>query len=259
MDTYAEPSLSVLRLNFLTVAHPVTVPAPDSGRVVNANGVNALNLETSTLELVDDKAKGSASVGTREDVLVHEETPDEILVLPRLTETSHLQEENTVIIEHVIDLSQEGVEVANTDVLRHLETGDLLVASFGTGSITVVHTENAALGLIDTSLTETIVTPLGLVTTKSDTSDVSTIVDRSVLSQSTPATAKVKNSVARLKTDLLANNGKFVVLQLLESLFPVDITDQTGGVDHTGTQEPSIEVIASVVVVTDLLLIWISS
>lgn len=255
METYAEPSLSVLSLNFLTVAHPVTVPAPEGSGVVNANGVNALDFETSSLESVDDEAKRSASVGTREDVLVHEETPDEILVLPRLTETSDLQEENTVIIEHVIDLRQEGSEMAHTDVLRHLETGDLLVASSGAGGITVVHAENAALRLIDTSLTEAIVTPLSLVTTECDTGNMGTIVDRSILSQSTPATAKVQNRVARLKTDLLANNGKLVVLQLLESFFPVDVTDHTGGINHTGTQEPSVEVIASVVVITDLLLI----
>ena len=87
---YAEPSLAVLGFDLLTVAHPVTVPPPESGRVVNANRVNALDLKTGTLEFVDDEAKGSASVGTGENVLVHEETPDEILVLPRLAETSDL-------------------------------------------------------------------------------------------------------------------------------------------------------------------------
>lgn len=222
---------------------------------MNANGVNALDLKTGTLEFVDNEAKGSASVGTGEDVLVHEKTPDEILVLPRLAETSDLQEEDTVIIKHVVDLGQEAGEVAHTDVLSHLKTGDLLVASGDTGSITVVQAVNAALRVFDTGVAETIVTPGSLVTTKSDTSNVSAIVDRSVLGQGTPATAKVENGVARLKTNLLANNGKLVVLELLKSLLSVDVTDQTGGVDHARAQEPSVEVVASVVVVTDLFLI----
>jgi hypothetical protein len=42
---------------------------------------------------------------------------------------------------------------------------------------------------------------------------------------------------------------------LLEGLLLVDIRNDTGGVDHTWAQEPAVEVIASVVVVTDLLLI----
>lgn len=253
--TYAEPSLAVLGLDLLTVAHPVTVPPPESGRVVNANGVNALDLKTGTLEFVDNEAKRSASVGTGEDVLVHEKTPDEILVLPRLAETSDLQEEDTIVIKHVVDLGQEAGEVAHTDVLSHFKTGDLLVASGNTWSITVVQAVDAALRVFDTGIAETIVTPGSLVTTKSDTSNVSAIVDRSVLGQGTPATAKVQNGVARLKTNLLANNGKLVVLELLKSLLFVDVTDQTGGVDHARTQEPSVEVVASVVVVADLFLI----
>ena len=145
--------------------------------------------------------------------------------------------------------------MAHTDVLSHLKTGDLLVASRNTGSITVVQAVDAALRVFDTGVAETIVTPGSLVTTKSDTSNVSAVVDRSVLGQGTPATAKVKNGVARLKTNLLANNGKLVVLELLKSLLSVDVTDQTGGVDHARAQEPSVEVVASVVVVTDLFLI----
>lgn len=254
-NTYAEPSLAVLGLNLLTVAHPVTVPPPESSRVVNANGINALDLKSGTLEFVDNEAKRSASVGTGEDVLVHEKTPDEVLVLPRFAETSDLQEEDTIVIEHVVDLGQEAGEVAHTDVLSHLKTGNLLVASGDTGSITVVQAVDAALRVFDSGIAETFVTPGSLVTTKSDTSNVSAIVDRSVLGQGSPATAKVENGVARLKTNLLANNGKLVVLEFLKSLFSVDVTDQTGCVDHARTQEPSVEVVASVVMVTDLFLI----
>lgn len=257
--THSEPLLSVLGLDLLTVAHPVTVPAPEGSGVVDANGVNTLDLKTSPLEVVDNESERSASVGTREDVLIHEKTPDEILILPSLAETGHLQEENTVIVKHVTDLRQEGTEVAHTNVLRHLKTGDLFKASGGAGSVTVVHTQDATLRLGDTSLAEAIVTPLGLVTTESDTSDMSTVVNRSVLGKSTPAATKIEDRVARLETNLLADHRKLVVLQLLERLFLVNVADQTGGISHAGTQEPSVEVVTSVVVVTDLLLIWTES
>lgn len=145
--------------------------------------------------------------------------------------------------------------MAHTNVLRHFKTGDLFKASSGAGSVTVVHTQDAALRLGNTSLAEAIVTPFGLVTTESDTSNVSTVVNRSVLGKSTPAATKIKDRVARLEANLLAHHRKFVVLQLLKRLFPVNIADQTGGINHAGPQEPSVEVVTPVVVVTDLLLI----
>lgn len=138
VETYAEPSLAVLLLNLILVAHPVPVPAPQGSRVVNTDSINTLDLETSTLETVDDESKRGTSIGTREDVLVHEQTPDEVLVLPRLAETSDLQEENTIVIEHVVDLGQESAEVTDTDVLGHLETGNLLVATLDARGIAVV-------------------------------------------------------------------------------------------------------------------------
>lgn len=256
MITYPVPSLAVFSLNLLAVADPVTVPAPEGGGVVDTNGVDGLDFETSSLQTVDNKAQGGASVSTGEDVLVHEETPDQILVLPGLAETSDLQEEHTVVIQHVIDLRQESGEVTNTDVLGHLQTGDLLVATLHTGSITVIQTLNAALALVNTSLAKSVVTPSGLVATKRDTSNVSTIVNGSVFGESTPATAKVEDSITRLEADLFTHNGQFVILELFQSLLPVDITDQARGVDHTRAQEPGIEVVAAVVVVTDLLLVY---
>lgn len=222
---------------------------------MHTDGVNGLDLEAGTLQAVNDEAKRSRGISTGEDILVHEKTPDEILILPRLAETSDLQEEDTVVIEHVVDLGQEGGEVADTDVLGHLKAGNLLVSTLNAGSITVVGADDAALRLLNTSLAETIVTPGSLVTTKSDTSDVGTVVSGSVLGESAPATAKVKHLVAGLKVDLLTNHSQLVVLQLLQGLLLVDVTNDTGSVDHAGAKEPSVEVITSVVVVTDLLLV----
>ena len=254
-NTYPEPPLSVLGLHLLTVANPVAVPAPEGSRIMYTNGINTLNLKASSLKSVDDESKRSASIGARENVLVHEKTPDKILVLPGLAETSNLQEENTVIVKHVVNLRQECGEVADTDVLRHLETGDFLVASRNPGRIAVIGTNDTALRLINASFAKAVVTPGSLVTTESDTSDVGTIVNRRVFGERTPATAKVKDRITGLNTNLLTNNSHLVILQFFEGFFPVDVANQTGRVDHAGAQEPGVEVITSVVVVTHLFLI----
>lgn len=256
-STYAEPSLAVLGLNLLTVAHPVAVPPPEGSRVVNTDGVNVLDLKASALKLVDNPAQRSGSVGTREDVLVHEQTPGEILVLPSLAETSVLEEEDTIVVKHVVDLSKEAGEVADTNVLRHLERGNLLVATLGNGNITVVHAENPALLLGNANLAHGAVAPSGLVAAKSNTGDASTILLTGKAGKGTPATANVEHAVALFQTDLLADDGELVVLELLKSLLAVDVGNDTRGVDHARAKEPTVEVITTVIVVTDLLLVYV--
>ena len=255
MATYAEPSLAILGLDLVAVGHPVAVPPPQSSRVVHTDGVNALNFEAGSLELINKPAKRGRSVGTGEDIFVHEEAPDEILVLPGAAQTSDLEEEDTIIIQHVIDLLQETVEVADTDVLGHLEAGNLLVTTLGDGDITVVHAQDLALLLGDASLAQSIVTPGSLVATKSDAGGLGTEVDAGEASQGTPAAADIKQGLALLETDLLADDGELVVLELLQRLLLVDVRDDTRGVDHAGAEEPAVEVVAAVVVVTNLLLV----
>jgi hypothetical protein len=45
-------------------------------------------------------------------------------------------------------------------------------------------------------------------------------------------------------------------LKLLQRLFFVDIGYDARGVDHAWTKEPAVEVVATVIVVTNLLLIY---
>jgi hypothetical protein len=251
-----EPSLAVLGLDLVLVGHPVAVPSPEGGRVVNTNSINVLDLEAGTLELVDNPAERSRSVSTREDVLVHEETPGQILVLPSLADTSVLKEENTIVVKHIVNLLKEAGEVTDTNVLGHLKTGDLLVATLGNGNISVVLTNNSALLLGDTNLTHAAVAPSGLVTAESDTGDIGTILLTSEAGKSTPTTANVEHGVALGETNLLADNGELVVLEFLKSLLAVDVRDDTRSVDHAGAKEPAVEIIATVVVVADLLLVW---
>ena len=256
MATYAEPSLAILGLDLIAVGHPVAVPPPQSSRVVHTDGIDALDLKAGSLELINKPAKRGGGVGTGEDVFVHEDAPDEIFVLPGATETGDLEEEDTIVIEHVIDLLQETVEVADTDVLGHLEAGNLLVTTLGDGNITVVHAQDLALLLGDASLAQGIVTPGSLVATKSDAGSLGSEVDAGEASQGAPAAADIKQGLALLETDLLADDGELVVLELLQRLLLLDVRDDTRGVDHARAKEPTVEVVAAVVVVTNLLLIW---
>jgi hypothetical protein len=256
IKTYAEPSLAILGLNLVTVAHPVAVPLPESRRVMNTNGVNTLDLEAAALQLVNDPAKRSGSISTREDVFVHEQTPDKILVLPRLSQTSDLKEEDTVILKHVVNLGNESGEVTHTNVLSHLKTGDLVVAAFRNGNVTVIHAENLGLRLGDANLAHGAVAPGSLVATKSDTGNLSAIVLAGKSGESAPAAANIQHSLVLLELNLLADNSQLVVLELLEGLLRVDVRDDTRGVDHARTEEPAVEVITSVIVVSNLLFIY---
>ena len=170
------------------------------------DGVNHLDFKTSTLERIDDETKRSRSVGTREDVFVHEETPGEVLELPSLTETSDLEEEDTIVVEHVVNLAEERAQVADTDVLGHLETGNLVVATRRKGNITVVHAENVGLALFDARLPEAVVAPSSLVATESDTSDVSAVVDGGEPGKSSPTAANVEHLLALLQADLFTDD-----------------------------------------------------
>lgn len=74
-DPHAVPPLAVLRDHLILVRHPVEVPAVDRRGVVHAEHVDVLHLEACSLELVDHPPQRARCVRTREDVLVHEETP----------------------------------------------------------------------------------------------------------------------------------------------------------------------------------------
>lgn len=145
--------------------------------------------------------------------------------------------------------------MSHANVLGHLKTGDLLVFALWDWDITVIHAEDLALLLRNTSLAKSIVTPSSLVAAESDSSSLCTVVDTGEFGKSSPSAADVQKSLAFLEIDLLADNGKLVILELLKRLLLVDIRDNTRGVDHAWAKEPSVEVITTVVVVSDLLLI----
>lgn len=232
--TYAEPPDAVLGLHLVLVGHPVSVPPPEGGRIVHANGVDVLDLKSSTFQLVDEPAQRSGSVRTWEDVLVHEQAPDEVLVLPRLSKTSDLQEEDTVVVQHVVNLLQELGEVTDTDMLGHLKAGDLVVAALRDWDVPVVHAQDVTLLLRYTDLAHGVIAPGRLVAPKGDTSSLRAVIGTGKAGQGAPAAANIQEPFALLETDLLAYNSQLVVLELLKALLGVDVGDNSGRIDHTG-------------------------
>jgi len=69
-------------------------------------------------------------------------------------------------------------------------------------------------------------------------SNITIVVLSSKGSKSSPSTSNVEQLVGRLKVELLADELELVVLEFLESLGSGDVLDDSGGVDHPGSEEP---------------------
>ena len=79
----AEPALAILGNYLFAVGEPVVIPVEDRGRIVDTEDIYVLHFKASCLEVLGNPAKRSTSIGTREDILVHEKTPAEIREYPR--------------------------------------------------------------------------------------------------------------------------------------------------------------------------------
>ena len=176
--------------------------------------------------------------------------------MPSLAQTRQLDIHGTIIFEHIIALAEESREAADTNVLAHLNLGDLVELALR--DIAVIHAQKLALALGDAGAAKTIVTPGGLVSGKSNTGNVGTVVDTGKTSESTPTAADVEHGLAFLQSKLLADNGHLVILHLLEGLLAGEIREDTTGVNHTGAEEVRVVVIAAVVVGADLLLVLLA-
>jgi hypothetical protein len=62
------------------------------------------DVKPDTFELVDEPAEGVGGVGAREDIFVHEETPDEVFELPVGADAGDLEDQDAI----VVDLGAEG-------------------------------------------------------------------------------------------------------------------------------------------------------
>ena len=178
-----------------------------------ANGVDAFDLEASAFEFVDEPSQGCRCICSGKNVFIHEKAPDEILVLPAFADPCDLEKENSSIVsKHLVDLVEESAKMPDTDMFRHLEAGDLIVAALGHGDIAVIHAKDLALRFGNTGFAEGGVPPGSLVAAEGDAGGVGGVICGGVLGESTPAATNVKESVIRVDVDLLADDGELVVL-----------------------------------------------
>lgn len=69
------PPLAISFQDLLLVRDPVLVPTEDGSTIVDAENIDVLDFKTGRLKLLDDPAERAGSIGTRENVFVHEKTP----------------------------------------------------------------------------------------------------------------------------------------------------------------------------------------
>ena len=210
-----------------------------------------LNLKASPLKRTDVVPKRGGSIGTTENVLVQVDAPDEVLVLPSLTETGELDIHSTIILKHIVALAEESGKLLDTDVLAHLELGDLVELLLG--NVAVVHAQNVALLGSNASGTKSVSSVSSTLLGNGNTGDLGAVVDTGEFGKSTPATADVEHGLALLEVELFANDSHLVVLELLKGFLLGRVRDNTAGVDHARAEEPSVVVVTAVVVGTDLL------
>ena len=88
--------------------------------------------------------------------------------MPACSDSSDLEDHETIIGEQVVNLAKEGSVSPDTNVLGHLETRDLVEVALLVGNFSVVLAEDSALRLGDTVLSQSLGTEGSLLLGESD-------------------------------------------------------------------------------------------
>lgn len=128
----------------------------------------------------------------------------------------------------------------NLTYLRHFQRGNLVERTGTVLNLAEVFAENPRSGGIDAIVFDTLITELGLVACESNAGSIAAVVLRSKSDKSAPATSNIEVTITRLKSELLADDGQLVVLELLKRFLALEILDDTASVDHARAEEPKI-------------------
>mmetsp|Transcript_11587 Transcript_11587/g.20869 ORF Transcript_11587/g.20869 Transcript_11587/m.20869 type:complete len:200 (-) Transcript_11587:698-1297(-) len=191
--------------------------------------VHTLNFESRPLHLGADPSQRTGGIRPRENVLPHEETPDEIFITPCATESGHLKVEHPIVLQHAVDHFQEFLVTANTNVFRHFEAGDSVVSLLGKiGALLELH------GVLEkdscTVLLIEFFAPGQLFFREGDSRDVRAVLLGEAIGHIGPAASYVQDGHARFKFDGVRDVIDLVILRLLKSFITVRI--EAGGVHH---------------------------
>ena len=128
--------------------------------------------------------------------------------------------------------------------LSHLETNDLGEGTLLRGDFSVIHAKYSGTAGVTVIGPDPIVAELGLILAESNASNFASVVLVSESSESTPPTSNVEQAIVGLEVEFLANHGQLVVLELLKAFLLLDVQNDTRSIDHAGTEEPLVEIIA---------------
>lgn len=230
-----------LLLNLHLVLDDVVIPHFNGVSVVRALVADGLNLEATTLDGADIPVERARGVGAREDVLAHENSPNEVFVLPETSETRNLEEENAVVLEKGFDLSHEVLIVSYTDVLTHLEASDLVELTDGlSGEFTVVLKDKLHFAF-KTFCFDASIGVVKLTLRNGHASAVDVKVFGAVNEPRTPAATKVEDTITVLQVKELSADSALSLLRNLERVRAV--IGNTAGVKHGIGQERMVEVV----------------
>jgi hypothetical protein len=97
-----------------------------------------------------------------------QKTPVEILELPTSPDSSNLENEDSIVLEQIIDLLQEGRVSPDPDMFGHFQADDLVELSSRGGQVTEIGTEDSSLRRLDAVLLKTVVSKGSLLASEGD-------------------------------------------------------------------------------------------
>jgi len=99
-----------------------------------------------------------------------QKSPVEILILPTSSNTSNLEDHNTIVSKEVVDILEESRVSPNTDMFGHFETRDLVVVPCSVGDISEIVAEDSTLRFGNVVLLQSLSTEFSLFPSECDCS-----------------------------------------------------------------------------------------
>ncbi len=250
--------------NGVLARHPVVVPLVQRVRVVATDFFHRLHGKPRQLQLPNVPVQGSGGIGTGENVLVHEETPGDVLPVGALAQTGDLHEERPLGLggHALANLLKVRVdEIVEADMFCHFNRCDFVKGTIRR-NVTVVHVQDfrvlAAFG------PGRVVAVLLALRGERNTRRLRAVFARGVAHQSAPPATDVKKRLVLLELKLVAYRLVLVELCLLEgavgggsmviSVVRVkqrDFLEDAGGVVHGVTHEGVKESVTTIVMFFD--------
>jgi hypothetical protein len=225
----AVPTFAIFFDYFFTIGAPVLVPFEDCDSVVYTTILNAMDFKTGAFKLVNNPIEWAGCICARENIAVHEQPPDKVLVLPAAAKASYLQIEDAVFLEQCTYLVEESLVVLDTNVLRHLKASDSIIF-FRRRDFAIVFADPGYAVLYSLTL-GSILRPINLFLGQRDACGMRFEVLCSMTDESAPSAANIQVLCLRFQLHIFAYGVHFTLLCLLKR-FLLGIYKHSRGINH---------------------------